>query len=56
MTNSELLKQINTIRDSITREYMQLPEAEKANAMSLYKQLEDLGQSLYRYEILLKTD
>lgn len=55
MTNSELLKQINTIRASITREYMQLPEAEKANAMSLYKQLEDLGQSLYRYEILSKN-
>jgi len=55
MTNTELLKQIKTIGDSITREYMQLPEAEKANAMSLYKQLKDLGQSLYRYEILSKN-
>lgn len=26
--------------------------SEKANAMSLYKQLYDLGQSLHRYEIL----
>lgn len=55
MTNSELLKQIKTIEDIITREYMQLPEAEKSNAMSLYKQLKDLGQSLYRYEILSKN-
>lgn len=55
MTNTELLKQIKTIGDSITREYMQLPETEKANAMSLYKQLKDLGQSLYRHEILSKN-
>lgn len=55
MTNSELLKQIKTIEDIITREYMQLPEAEKSNAMSLHKQLKDLGQSLYRYEILSKN-
>ena len=34
---------------------MQLPEAEKELSMSLYKQLKDLGQSLYRYEILLKN-
>lgn len=52
MTTTELLKQIKTIEDSITREYMQLPETEKANAMSLYKQLKDLGQSLYKHEIL----
>ena len=44
MTNTELLKQIKTIEDLITREYMQLPEAEKANTMGLYKQLKDLGQ------------
>ena len=55
MTNTELLKQIKTIEDLITRQYMHLPEAEKANAMSLYKQLKDLGQSLYRHEILLKN-
>lgn len=52
MTNTELLKQLKTIEDLITREYMQLPDAEKANAMSLYKQLKDLGQSLYRHEML----
>ena len=34
---------------------MQLPDAEKANAMSLYKQLKDLGQSLYRHEMLSKN-
>lgn len=44
MTNTELLKQIKTIGDLITREYMQLPELEKANAMSLYKHFKDLGQ------------
>ena len=55
MTNTELLKQIKTIEDLITRQYMHLPSAEKANAMSLYKQLKDLGQSLYRHEILLKN-